>query len=85
MHVTGPLLEWFEANRPDTPETVEGPCGPGSRWNFSPLGMYKPILAILPDRDKLGQINRMNTYIEDMFGVKPQGMWTAERGSGSPP
>jgi len=78
FHVTGPLLEWFEANRPATLKQLKNLVNRGQVELFTG-GMYEPILAILPDRDKLGQIKRMNTYLEDKFGVKPKGMWTAER------
>ena len=78
FHVTGPLLEWFEANRPETMKKLKALVGRGQVELFTG-GMYEPILAVLPDRDKLGQIRRMSAYIEKKFGVKPQGMWTAER------
>ena len=78
FHVTGPLLEWFEANRPETLKKLKTLVGKGQVELFTG-GMYEPILAILPDRDKLGQIERLSAYIEKKFGVKPQGMWTAER------
>ena len=78
FHVTGPLLEWFEANRPETLKRLKALVGRGQVELFTG-GMYEPILAILPDRDKLGQIERMNAYIKKKFGVIPQGMWTAER------
>ena len=42
-------------------------------------GFYEPILAVIPDKDKLGQIRKMNDYIEKNFKFKPTGMWLAER------
>ena len=42
-------------------------------------GFYEPILAIIPDKDKLGQIRKLNDYIEKNFKFKPTGMWLAER------
>jgi alpha-amylase len=42
-------------------------------------GFYEPILPILPDEDKVGQIRKLNGYLLDRFGVNPQGMWCAER------
>jgi alpha-amylase len=41
--------------------------------------MYEPILAILPDRDKAGQIRMMTEYLEKRFKTRPQGLWIAER------
>jgi alpha-amylase len=42
-------------------------------------GFYEPILAILPDADKRGQIQRLSEYLTTHFGVRPRGMWLAER------
>ncbi len=42
-------------------------------------GFYEPILAILPDPDKRGQIQRLSEFLTTSFGVRPRGMWLAER------
>src|SRR5262245_16367346 len=42
-------------------------------------GFYEPILAVLPDHDKVGQIQRLTDFIASHFGVRPRGMWLAER------
>ena len=42
-------------------------------------GMYEPILAILPDRDKFGQIRMLTDYLRRKFKSEAKGMWTAER------
>ena len=42
-------------------------------------GYYEPILAVIPDVDKVGQIKRLTRSIEEEMGVTPQGMWLAER------
>ncbi len=42
-------------------------------------GMYEPILAVLPDRDKAGQIRMLTDYLRKHFKVEAKGMWTAER------
>ena len=42
-------------------------------------GFYEPILALLPDWDKLGQIQAMTQFIKTSFGVTARGMWLAER------
>jgi alpha-amylase len=40
---------------------------------------YEPILPAIPDVDKVGQIQRMSSYLTSRFGVQPRGMWLAER------
>ncbi len=42
-------------------------------------GFYEPILPAIPERDALGQIAKMTSYSEAVFGVRPRGMWLAER------
>ena len=42
-------------------------------------GYYEPILPSIPDADKLGQISRMADFIQNVFTVRPRGMWLAER------
>src|SRR5439155_1564848 len=42
-------------------------------------GFYEPILAVLPDHDKFGQIERLTAFLKTHFGVRPRGMWLAER------
>ena len=42
-------------------------------------GFYEPILAVLPDHDKVGQIQRLTDFLVSHFGVRPRGMWLAER------
>jgi alpha-amylase len=42
-------------------------------------GWYEPVLASLPERDRVTQLRRMADEIERQFGVRPQGAWLAER------
>jgi len=42
-------------------------------------GYYEPILPVIPDEDKVGQIQRLTQAIKKEMGVTPRGMWLAER------
>ncbi|GAH25521.1 unnamed protein product, partial [marine sediment metagenome] len=42
-------------------------------------GFYEPILTLIPDSDKLGQIEKLTTYLRASFGTRPRGSWIAER------
>ncbi len=42
-------------------------------------GYYEPILPVIPDEDKVGQIERLTQTIQKEMGVTPKGMWLAER------
>jgi 4-alpha-glucanotransferase len=78
LHYTGPLLAWLRAERPafldrlatlvarDQVEIVGG-------------GWYEPVLASLPERDRVTQLRRMADELEGQFGARPQGAWLAER------
>ena len=42
-------------------------------------GFYEPVLASLPERDRVGQLRRMGDELEALFGRRPTGAWLAER------
>jgi alpha-amylase len=42
-------------------------------------GLYEPVLASLPERDRIGQLRRMGDELEALFGRRPSGAWLAER------
>ncbi len=78
LHTTGPLLEWLEANAPDYIERV-GALAARGQVEIMTGGFYEPILPAIPERDARGQIKLSTDYIEKRFGVRPRGMWLAER------
>ncbi|HET9851389.1 MAG TPA: alpha-amylase/4-alpha-glucanotransferase domain-containing protein, partial [Candidatus Limnocylindrales bacterium] len=78
LHYSGPLLEWLRAERPafvrDLRALVE-------RGQVEVLGggLYEPVLASLPQRDRVGQLELMVGTVEAAFGARPAGAWLAER------
>ena len=78
FHITGPLLEWLDQNRPEYFRLLKEMVNRG-QIEFFTGAMYEPILSILPDRDKAGQIQMMTQYLKDQFKTEPMGMWIAER------
>ena len=42
-------------------------------------GYFEPVLASLPERDRIGQLQRMSSELEGLFGRRPRGAWLAER------
>jgi hypothetical protein len=78
LHYTGPLLEWMVANHPDAIDRLHALA---SREQIEILGggLYEPILVALPQRDRHGQLSRMRTEVERLFGKAPAGAWLAER------
>jgi alpha-amylase len=78
QHYTGFLLEWLKKNHPEIFTELKSFIKSG-QVHLMTGGFYEPILAVIPDKDKLGQIRKMNDYIEKNFKFKPTGMWLAER------
>ena len=78
LHNTGPLLEWYEGHAPDYIERVRALVERG-QVEVLGGGFYEPILCAIPERDALGQMQMMTDYVSDRFGVRPRGMWLAER------
>jgi alpha-amylase len=78
LHYTGPLLEWIAAERPDFLARVRALTEAG-RVEVLGGGQYEPVLAALPERDRIGQLERMTATIETTFGRRPTGAWLAER------
>src|SRR6185295_4789662 len=48
-------------------------------WEMIGGGFYEPIMPLLPSRDRIGQIARMQDFIAHRFGKKPRSFWLAER------
>jgi hypothetical protein len=78
LHYTGPLLEWLRAKRPGFIGRLRALVERG-QVELLGGGYYEPILASLPERDRIGQLRRMGDELEAMTGVRPQGAWLAER------
>jgi 4-alpha-glucanotransferase len=78
LHYSGPLLSWIRAERPDF---VERLAALAARRQIEIVGggWYEPVLAALPERDRIGQLTRMADELEHLFGTRPRGAWLAER------
>jgi alpha-amylase len=78
LHYTGPLLEWLRAERPELVANLRTLV---EREQIEILGggLYEPVLASLPERDRVGQLARMADTVEATFGRRPSGAWLAER------
>lgn len=78
FHYSGVLLEWLENNHPEALSLLKRLLERG-QVEINTGGIYEPILAVIPDADKLGQIREMTKLIDRIFGYTPRGMWLAER------
>ena len=78
VHCTGSLLAWLREHARPTFDLLGDIVATG-RVELLTGGFYEPILAILPDPDKVAQIQRLTEFLGAEFGVRPRGMWLAER------
>lgn len=78
IHYTGVLWDFFKDRHPEFLEILRELVKKG-QLEMMTGGYYEPILAVIPDADKVGQIKRLTQTIEEEMGVNPRGMWLAER------
>lgn len=78
LHYSGILFDWFKKNRPEFLDLLKKLVKRG-QVEVLTSGYYEPILCIIPDEDKLGQIELANQFIREHFLRAPRGMWLTER------
>jgi len=78
LHLSGCLIEWLEDHHPDYLDRIQTYVA-AQRMEILSAGFYEPILAVIPDRDKVAQIRKLNSYIEERFRTTPRGLWLTER------
>ena len=77
LHYSGPLLEWLDAQHPEyimlLRELVE-------RHQVELVGgaYYDAALSIIPNADRLGQVEKLTTHLRSQFGIRPRGSALAE-------
>lgn len=77
LHYSGNLLEWLEEYHPEFLTLLAEMV---SRGQVEVLGggYYDPILTLIPTNDKLGQLEKMTTWLRVRFETRPRGCWIAE-------
>jgi 4-alpha-glucanotransferase len=78
LHYTGPLLAWIRSERPEFIDRLASLAARG-QVEIVGGGWYEPVLAAVPERDRVGQLVRMADELERLFGRRPRGAWLAER------
>lgn len=78
LHVSGSLLDWLAGHHPEYIERIRGLV---HRGQIELLGgpYYEPILAAIPRRDRIGQIQLYKQHLEHLFQTRVRGMWMPER------
>jgi len=78
MHYSGILLEWIDQHHPEYIQKLKKLVHKG-QIEMLTGGYYEPILISISEEDRLGQIQKLNHFIEKHIGDRPLGMWCAER------
>ena len=78
LHFSGNLLEWFLKNKPDFVEKLKVMAKRG-QIEIIGGGFYEPIFAIIPYRDKVGQMKILSDLINREFKLDVMGAWLSER------
>jgi len=78
IHFSGVLWDFFEESHPEFLEILRKLVKKG-QLEMMTGGYYEPILAVIPDEDKVGQVRRLTEAIQKQVGVVPTGVWLAER------
>jgi len=78
IHNSGFLLDWLIKNKPEYIELLKTMVAAGQA-EIMGGGHYEPILQVLPEKDRVGQVRMMSDRIEKVFKTRPRGIWLAER------
>lgn len=77
-HYSGPLLEHMHDREGEAWDILRSLVKRG-QVELLGGGFYEPILSVIPERDRFGQLALMNDFLEEHFGVRPRGIWLTER------
>jgi hypothetical protein len=78
LHASGWLLEWLFTHHPEDMALLVEMAARG-QVEFFGAGDMEPVLAAIPNRDRLSQLAAMSDRIEQIFGQRPHGAWLTER------
>ncbi|MCL2636288.1 MAG: DUF1925 domain-containing protein, partial [Betaproteobacteria bacterium] len=77
-HFSGWLLDWLRAHHPEDMELLAAMVRRGQVELFS-SGDTEPVLAAIPHRDRVGQLEALNHKLAAWTSRHPQGAWLTER------
>ncbi len=78
LHTSGSLLEWLEVRHPEYIDRVRKMVA-SAQIEIIGGAFYEPILANIPRRDRIGQIQRFSEHLNQLFQTSVRGMWLPER------
>jgi len=78
LHISGPLWEYMESHEKACWDRVKEMA---SRRQVELLGggFYEPVISVIPEKDRQGQLRLMSQFLEEKFAIRPRGAWLTER------
>ncbi|ASJ15252.1 alpha-amylase/4-alpha-glucanotransferase domain-containing protein [Thermococcus radiotolerans] len=77
VHISGPLLEWLDENRPEYIDLLRSLVRKG-QLEIVVAGFYEPVLAAIPKEDRIEQIKLLKDFAKKL-GYDSKGVWLTER------
>ena len=78
LHYSGQLLQWLERYHSEFIDVLSELVG-RKQVELLGGGFYDPIFPLIPRADRLGQIERLTTYLRKLFGKRPRGLWVTRQ------
>ena len=78
IHFSGWLLDYLLTHFPDDMRLLREMVVRGQA-ELVGAGDTEPVLAVIPERDRIGQLLRLSDRLEAAFGARPRGAWLTER------
>ncbi len=77
VHISGPLLEWLDENKPEYIDLLRSLVRKG-QLEIVVAGFYEPVLAAIPKEDRIEQIKLLKEFAKKL-GYEAKGVWLTER------
>ena len=78
VHFSGWLLDFLLSHFPQDMALLQEMVARGQAELFG-AGDTEPVLAVIPNRDRIGQIKTLSDKLEKKLGARPKGAWLTER------
>jgi alpha-amylase len=78
LHTSGSLMEWLDRNHPEYVDRLAEHVAAG-RIEIVGGAFFEPILTMIPQVDRIGQITAYTHFLEQRLGATISGMWMPER------
>jgi alpha-amylase len=78
LHTSGSLMEWLNARQGAYIDRLARLVDQG-RIEILGGAFFEPILAMIPSRDRVGQIRAYTRWLQNRLGATIRGMWIPER------